>query len=78
MPEPKKQNTKRGTGLRRSHIRLNLAKKVNGKSPVKVFTTSKQSGKALSAKVAGKKPRVSKKAKAPVKKAKNPASKAKK
>lgn len=46
MPEPKKQTTKRGTGLRRSHIRLNLAKKVNKTSPVKVFTTAKQSGKA--------------------------------
>ena len=47
MPEPKKQKTKRGTGLRRSHIRLNLAKRVNKTSSVKVFTTKKQSSKSL-------------------------------
>ncbi|MCL2371135.1 hypothetical protein FWC63_00080 [Candidatus Saccharibacteria bacterium] len=42
MPEPKKQSSPRKTGLRRSHIRLDLAKKVNSKSPVKAFQTSKQ------------------------------------
>ena len=50
MPEPKKQNTKRGTGLRRSHLRLNLAKRVNRTSPVKVFTTTKQSSKKVAKK----------------------------
>ncbi len=42
MPEPKKQSSPRKTGLRRSHIRLDLAKKVNAKSPVKAFLTKKQ------------------------------------
>jgi len=42
MPEPKKQSSPRKTGLRRSHIRLDLAKKVNKKSPVKVFETKKR------------------------------------
>ncbi|MDR0979992.1 MAG: hypothetical protein LBM12_02465 [Candidatus Nomurabacteria bacterium] len=42
MPEPKKQSSPRKTGLRRSHIRLDLAKKVNSKSPVKAFLTRKQ------------------------------------
>jgi len=54
MPEPKKQKTKRGTGLRRSHIRLGLAKRVNKTSPVKVFTTTKQSGKSNSKPVKAK------------------------
>jgi len=42
MPEPKKQSSPRKTGLRRSHLRLDLAKKVNSKSPVKAFQTKKQ------------------------------------
>jgi len=36
--------------MRRSHIVLDLAKKVNGKSPIKARTTAKQSGKKLAAK----------------------------
>jgi len=45
--KPKKRTSARKTGLRRSHIVLDLAKKVNGKSPVKARTTAKQSGKKL-------------------------------
>ena len=42
MPEPKKQSSPRKTGLRRSHLRLTLARSVNKKSPVKAFETKKQ------------------------------------
>ena len=42
MPEPKKQSSPRKTGLRRSHLRLDLARQVNKTSPVKVFETAKQ------------------------------------
>ncbi|MBQ8157145.1 hypothetical protein IJ102_02030 [Candidatus Saccharibacteria bacterium] len=41
MPEPKKQSSPRKTGLRRSHLRLKLARSVNRHSPVKVFETAK-------------------------------------
>ncbi len=41
MPEPKKQSSKRKTGLRRSHLRLKLARAVNKKSPVKAFEAKK-------------------------------------
>lgn len=47
MGQPKKQSSPRKTGLRRSHLRLVLARRVNGKSPVKVKTTRKETGKAL-------------------------------
>lgn len=42
MPEPKKQSSPRKTGLRRSHLRLQLARAVNKLSPVKAFETKKQ------------------------------------
>ena len=42
MPEPKKQSSPRKTGLRRSHLRLKLARAVNKKSPVKAFETAKK------------------------------------
>ena len=42
MPEPKKQSSARKTGLRRSHLRLTLARAVNKKSPVKAFETAKK------------------------------------
>ncbi len=42
MPEPKKQSSARKTGLRRSHIRLTLARAVNKYSPVKAFETKKK------------------------------------
>jgi hypothetical protein len=48
MGKPKKRTSARKTGLRRSHIVLKLARAVNGKSPVKARTTTKQSGKKLS------------------------------
>lgn len=42
MPEPKKQSSARKTGLRRSHLRLELARRVNRKSAVKAFETKKK------------------------------------
>jgi len=42
VPEPKKQSSPRKTGLRRSHLRLNLARSVNKTSPVKAFETKKK------------------------------------
>ena len=42
MPETKKQSSPRKTGLRRSHLRLVLARAVNKKSPVKAFETAKK------------------------------------
>ena len=42
MPEPKKQSSPRKTGLRRSHLRLKLARAVNRKSPVKAYETAKK------------------------------------
>lgn len=47
MAQPKKQSSPRKTGLRRSHLRLELARRVNKTSPVKVRTTVRESGKAL-------------------------------
>lgn len=48
---PKRRTTKRRTGQRRSHLRLKLARAVNSKSPIKAFTTSKESGKAVTEQV---------------------------
>ena len=45
MGKPKKQTSKRKKGLRRSHLVLELARKVNGKSPIKAFTTKRESAK---------------------------------
>ncbi|MEK7620982.1 MAG: hypothetical protein AAB395_01365 [Patescibacteria group bacterium] len=45
MGQPKKQTSPRKTGLRRSHLVLKLARAVNGKSPVKAYTTRRESGK---------------------------------
>lgn len=45
MGKPKKRTSPRRTGMRRSHLVLKLARKVNGKSPVKAFTTRKESPK---------------------------------
>lgn len=45
MGKPKKRTSARKTGLRRSHIVLKLARRVNSKSPVKVYTTRRESGK---------------------------------
>lgn len=46
-PEPKSRITRRRTGQRRSNLRLDLAKRVNKFSPVKVYTTAKKSGKKV-------------------------------
>lgn len=45
MAQPKKQTSPRKTGLRRSHLVLKLARRVNAKSPVKVRTTNRETGK---------------------------------
>ncbi len=44
MGKPKKRTSPRRTGTRRSHLVLELARKVNAKSPVKVYTTRRESG----------------------------------
>lgn len=49
MAQPKKQSSPRKTGLRRSHLLLKLARRVNGKSPVKVATTKRETGKVKKA-----------------------------
>jgi len=49
MGKPKKRTSLRRTGARRSHLVLKLARQVNGKSPVKAFTTTKESSKKVSA-----------------------------
>lgn len=55
MGKPKKQTSQRKKGLRRSHLVLTLARKVNSLSPVKIYTTKRESGKKLVAiKKAGK------------------------
>lgn len=75
MPEPKKQSSPRKTGLRRSHLRLKLARSVNRTSPVKAFETAKKtpnlkvktvkpvSDKSVKAKKAERKANVATKAK---------------
>ncbi len=45
MGQPKKQTSPCKTGLRRSHLRLKLARRVNQTSPVKVTTTKRETGK---------------------------------
>ncbi len=47
MGKPKKRTSPRATGARRSHLVIKLARKVNGKSPVKVKTTRRENSKAL-------------------------------
>lgn len=48
MGKPKKRTSSRRTGSRRSHLVLKLARAVNAKSPVKAYTTKRESGKELS------------------------------
>lgn len=50
MGKPKKRTTHRSTGVRRSHEVVKLARTVNASSPVKAYTTRKESGKKLLAK----------------------------
>jgi hypothetical protein len=47
MGKPKKRTSPRATGARRSHLVIKLARKVNGKSPVKAKTTRRENSKAL-------------------------------
>ncbi len=49
MGKPKKRTSPRKTGTRRSHLVVKLARAVNKKSPVKAYTTSRESGKKLAA-----------------------------
>jgi ribosomal protein L32 len=42
MGKPKKRTSPRRTGMRRSHLVVKLARRVNSKSPVKVVTSKKQ------------------------------------
>jgi hypothetical protein len=51
MGQPKKQSSPRKTGLRRSHLLLKLARRVNGTSPIKVATTKRETGKKVKATV---------------------------
>jgi len=43
---PKKRTSARRTGMRRSHLVLKLARRVNSTSPVKVITSKKQLAKS--------------------------------
>lgn len=45
MGKPKKRTSPRRTGTRRSHLVLKLSRAVNAKSPVKVRTTKRETGK---------------------------------
>ncbi len=45
MGKPKKRTSHRKTGVRRSHLVVKLARAVNSKSPVKAYTTKRESGK---------------------------------
>jgi len=42
MGQPKKRTSPRRTGTRRSHLHAKLAKQVNARSPVKVYTSARQ------------------------------------
>jgi ribosomal protein L32 len=55
MGKPKKRTSPRATGARRSHLVLKLARTVNKKSPVKAYTTSRESAKQPKAAVAASK-----------------------
>ncbi len=52
MGKPKKRTTPRRTGSRRSHLTVELARKVNATSPVKAYTTRRESGKNFATKAA--------------------------
>jgi ribosomal protein L32 len=49
MGKPKKRTSARRTRTRRSGLVVELARKVNGKSPVKAYTTRRESGKSIKA-----------------------------
>jgi ribosomal protein L32 len=48
MGKPKKRTSSRRTGMRRADEVIKLARKVNAKSPVKIRTTVRESGKKVS------------------------------
>lgn len=48
MGKPKKRTSHRATGMRRSHLVVKLARRVNAKSPVKAYTTARESGRKVS------------------------------
>jgi ribosomal protein L32 len=51
MGKPKKRTSPRRTGMRRSHLIIKLARKVNAKSPVKARTSSRENpGKKVATK----------------------------
>ncbi len=76
MPEPKKQSSPRKTGLRRSHLRLELAKRVNKLSPVKAFETKKKTPNLKVKTVKAEIEKATKKAEKTVKKAEKTVKKA--
>jgi ribosomal protein L32 len=45
MGKPKKRTSHRKTGVRRSHLVVKLARATNAKSPIKAYTTSRESAK---------------------------------
>jgi len=45
MGKPKKRTSHRRTGARRSHLLVELARAVNASSPIKAYTTRRESGK---------------------------------
>jgi hypothetical protein len=54
MGQPKKRTTPRRTRQRRSHFAVKLARMVNKTSPVRAFTTRRESGKKLTSSVKAK------------------------
>lgn len=62
MGKPKKRTSPRKTGTRRSHLVLKLARAINGKSPIKVRTTKRETGKVVKAKTVAAKKATAKKA----------------
>jgi len=50
MGKPKKRTSSRKTGMRRSHLVVKLARRVNAKSPVKVYEKKRQRTAAASSK----------------------------
>jgi ribosomal protein L32 len=50
MGKPKKRTSSRRTGMRRSHLVVKLARRVNATSPVPVYEKQKQRKAALSEK----------------------------
>lgn len=56
MGKPKKRKSHRATGANRSHLIVKLARMINKRSPVKAYTTRRESGKKLTAIKQGKKP----------------------